>query len=75
MTNLNTEDFKEWAFNPVTNYFINDLISKRTEYLEKLGTNFYKDKIDSIQQTIGICLALQATINAIESYKEVKDDK
>jgi hypothetical protein len=76
MIELKENDFKEWAFNPVTQTFVNKLIDKRNSYLEQLGSNYHKDQ-DSIQRAIGVCQGLKATIDAIESYKmtEAQDDK
>lgn len=75
MTDLTIQDFKEWAFNPVTIHFVNELINKRNDYLEKLGNNVYQGKIEIIQKEIGVCQALKATIEAIESYKEAENEK
>lgn len=73
MIELTQDDFKEWAFNPVTQDFVTKLIEQRNKFLEQLGSNFYKEQ-DSIQKTIGICQSLKATIDSIESYKvEVQD--
>jgi len=74
MNDLTRTDFKEWAFNPATKHFVEALIAKRAYYLEQLGSNYHASQ-ESIQRTIGICQSLQASIDAIESYKEVEDDK
>mgnify|MGYP001417841773 CR=1 FL=1 len=69
MTDLTPREFKEWAFNPATIHFVNTLVSKRNEHLERLGINFYKDEDYAIQRAVGICQSLKGTIDAIESYK------
>lgn len=74
MIELTREELKEWAFNPATQHFVGVLTDKRTACLEQLGSNYHKDE-DSIQRAIGICQSLKATIQAIESYKGVEDDK
>ena len=74
MIELTRDDFKEWAFNQVTQHFVGVLTDKRNACLEQLGSNFFRDE-NSIQRAIGICQSLKATIEAIESYKGVEDEK
>ena len=74
MTDLIKDDLREWAFNPTTIHFSKELDIARTQTLEQLGGNFYKDT-DAIQRAIGICQSLKATIDLIESYKGVQDDR
>lgn len=74
MIELTLPEFKEWAFNPCTEIFVDRLKKIRSESLEHLGSNFHKTP-EAIQRTIGTCQSLQATIDSIESYKIVQEVK
>jgi len=71
---LTKTELKEWVFHPATINFVELLTKRRNDHLEQLGSNYYKDP-ESIQRTIGICQSLLATIDAIQSYKEVEDEQ
>lgn len=76
MIELKPEDFKEWALNPATEFFVKEVIKIRQDFLEKIGRNFFEGQ-DKIQRTIGKCEALREMLDHIEGLKKVEaqDDK
>lgn len=68
------EEFREWAFNPVTEYHIKKLAEKREEIKEQMASNYFRD-LPSLQHAIGLCRSLEATINSVESLKIIEETK
>tara|TARA_R110000822_G_scaffold159667_1_gene300024 strand:+ start:45 stop:284 length:240 start_codon:yes stop_codon:yes gene_type:complete len=71
MNDLNEKDWKEWAHNPCTQKFVENLKTQRQEYLEKIGSGFYKP--EGLTTVIGVCQSILHTINSIEESKEIEE--
>lgn len=71
MTVLSEKDWREWAHSPCTERFVEKLRAQRQEYLEKMGSGFFKE--EGLATVIGICQSILLTIDSIEEKREIEE--